>query len=69
MIEWEGADLCIYYNGNSLEFGLSDIQFAIVSKILGMEFNNSKSITCYSDETLIKFMQMKSNPLRFEKVD
>ena len=36
-MEWEGAELCYYINGESHGIDLSDTQFAIVAKILGLE--------------------------------
>ena len=62
-MDWEGAEFCYYYNGESYEVGLSDVQFAIVIKILGLRMSMD-GITCFSDDTLEKFMSMDSNPLR-----
>lgn len=67
MINWEGAELCYYYNGESYGIDLSDIQFVIVAKILGLEINPNGSVNCFSDETLKRFAEMKENPLRFRK--
>ena len=44
MIDWEGAELCYYYNGESHGIDLSDTQFAIVAKILGLEMNHDGSV-------------------------
>ena len=66
-MDWEGAELCYYYNGESHGIDLSDTQFAIIAKILGLEINQDGSITCFSDETHKKFVSMKSNPLRLVK--
>lgn len=68
MINWEGAEICYYLNGESYSIGLSDVQFAIVAKILGLELNQDGSITCFSDESLRQFASMKSNPLKFQGV-
>ena len=65
-IDWEGAEICYYYNGESHALGLSDIQFAIILKLLGIQINEDGSINCFTDETLKKFMSMKSNPLAFK---
>ena len=67
MIDWEGAELCYYFNGESHGIDLSDMQFAIIAKILGFEFNQDGSVNCFSDETLKTFVSMKSNPLRLKK--
>ncbi len=68
-MNWEGAELCYYCNGESHGIDLSDTQFAIIAKILGLEINKDGSISCFSDETLKKFVSMKSNPLRLIKVE
>lgn len=68
MVDWEGAEICYYYNGESHSMGLSDIQFAIVAKILGLEINEDGSINCFSDETLITLTKIKNNPLRLKKI-
>lgn len=67
MIDWEGAELCYYYNGESHGIDLSDTQFAIVAKILGLEINHDGSVNCFSDETLKRFIGMDSNPLKLKK--
>lgn len=64
---WEGAELYYYYNEESHGFELSDAQFAIIAKILGLEVNSNGEISCYSDETLKQFLEMKENPLRLKK--
>lgn len=68
MIDWEGAELCYYYNGESYGIDLSDTQFAIVAKILGLEITPDGSVTCFSDETLKRFANMNSNPLKLKKI-
>lgn len=68
MIDWEGAELCYYFNGESYGVDLSDTQFAIVTKILGLEINQDGSVTCFSDETLKRFATMNSNPLKLKKI-
>lgn len=67
MIDWEGAEICYYYNGESHGISLSDTQFAIIARILGLEINPDGSVNCFSDETLKRFAEMKENPLRFRK--
>lgn len=67
MIDWEGAEICYYYNGESHAISLSDIQFAVVVKILGLEVNEDESVNCFSDATLKKFITMKGNPLNLQK--
>lgn len=66
-MHWEGAELCCYYDDESCAIGLSDTQFAIVAKILGLEINRDGSVTCFSDETLRRFIDMNGNPLKLEK--
>lgn len=67
---WEGAEICFYMNGTSHAIGLSDLQFAIITKILGLEYNNKKNeISFYSDETLKNLTEMQGNPLRLKKND
>lgn len=68
MIDWEGAELCYYYNGESHGIDLSDTQFAIVAKILGLEINHDGSVNCFSDETLKRMTGMDSNPLKLKKI-
>ena len=67
MIDWEGAELCYYVNGESHAIDLSDTQFAIVARILGLEINRDGSVNCFSDETLKRFAQMDGNPLKLKK--
>lgn len=67
-MEWEGAELCYYINGESHGIDLSDTQFAIVAKILGLEINHDGSVNCFSDETLKRFIRMDSNPLKLKKI-
>lgn len=67
MIDWEGSEISYYYDGESYSISLSDIQFAIVAKILGLEINEDGTINCFSDETLINFTKIKNNPLRLKK--
>lgn len=68
MVDWEGAEICYYYDGESHSIGLSDIQFAVVAKILGLEINKDGSINCFSDETLINLTKIKNNPLKLKKI-
>lgn len=68
MIDWEGAELCYYVNGEGHGIDLSDVQFAVVAKILGLEIKPDGSMTCFSDDSLKQFFSMKSNPLRLEKI-
>lgn len=64
MINWEGAELCYYLNEESHSIELSNTQFAIIAKILGLEIKQDGSVNCFSDETLIRFTKIKSNPLK-----
>lgn len=67
MIDWEGAELCYYFNGESHGIDLSDLQFAVIAKILGLEIREDGAIRCFSDETLKQFIEMKGNPLKLKK--
>jgi len=60
---WEGAEICYYINGESYTLPLSDTQFAIVGKILGLQIDENE-IKAFSDETLRQLAKMKGNPLR-----
>lgn len=55
-------------NRPNTEIDLSDTQFAIVAKILGLEINHDGSVNCFSDETLKRFIGMDSNPLKLKKI-
>lgn len=63
MVNWEGAELCYYFDGESHSFDLSDVQFACIAKLLGLQLGR-EGVKCYSDETLKQFMNMKGNPLK-----
>ena len=65
-MDWEGAELCYYYNGESHGIDLSDTQFAIVAKILGLEITED-GVRAFSDDTLKRLFEMKSNPLQLVK--
>ena len=62
-MNWEGAELCYYCDGESYEVELSDVQFAVIIKMLGLRMSGN-SITCFSDGTLERFMSMDGNPLK-----
>lgn len=64
MTEWEGAEICFYTNGESHSFSLSDVQFAVIVKMLGLQMNRNDEISCFSDDTLKQFLTMKGNPLK-----
>lgn len=66
MINWEGAELCYYVDGESIAISLSDTQFAILVKLLGLENNSDGSVSCYSDETLKMFNNLDGNPLKMQ---
>ncbi|TQQ83134.1 hypothetical protein EXD82_10030 [Peptacetobacter hominis] len=63
-IIWEGAELCVYINDETNCIDLSDIQFAVIGKILGLEINPNGEVSCFSDETLLRLMKMSGNPLK-----
>lgn len=67
MIDWEGAELCYYYDGESHAIDLSDVQFAVITKILGLELQPNGEVNCFSDETLKRFIEMDKNPLKLKK--
>lgn len=67
MIDWEGAELCYYFNGESHSVDLTDTQFAVITKILGLEIRQDGAIQCFSDNTLKQLVHMKGNPLRLKK--
>ena len=69
MIQWEGAELCYYFNGESHAVDLSDAQFAIITKILGLQFREDGAVRCFSDDALKRIVEMKGNPLRLEQRD
>lgn len=56
-------------NGDTINIPLSDMQTAIVIKILGLKIQNENSITCYSDEQLKRFLNLKSNPLKLKELE
>lgn len=63
-MNWEGAELCCYFDDANYGIDLSDIQFAVIAKILGLKFNQDGSINCFSDETLKRFATMDGNPFK-----
>jgi len=66
-MDWEGAELCYYINGESHGISLTDTQFAIVGKILGLKITED-GVTAFSDETLKQLARMKGNPLKLVEV-
>lgn len=68
MIDWEGAEICYYYNGESHSMSLSNMQFAVIGKILGLEILPDGTVQCFSDETLKQFASMKGNPLKLKEL-
>ena len=65
-MEWEGAELCYYINGESHGIDLSDTH-CHRCKDTGLEINHDGSVNCFSDETLKRFIGMDSNPLKLKK--
>jgi hypothetical protein len=61
---WNGAEILYHFNDESHSFELSDTQFAIIIKILGLTLNRDGSVSCYSDLTLNQLMNMNGNPLK-----
>ena len=66
MIDWEGAELCYYFNGESHSFSLRDMQFAVIAKIMGLEIREDGAIRCFSDDSLKTLMNMNGNPLKLK---
>lgn len=67
MIDWEGAELCYYVDGESHAISLSNAQFAVVAKILGLEIMPNGDVNCFSDRTLGRIAEMDGNPLKLTK--
>ena len=69
MIEWEGSELNFYCNGQSYSIALTDMQFGVILKILGLKVNEeTNEITCFSDEGIEKLAKMKGNPLHLKEI-
>lgn len=66
---WEGAELIAYVNGRTLSVSLSDMQFDVIAKLLGLKYFPDGHVLCYSDETLERLENAKGNPLRFKEID
>lgn len=66
-MEWEGAELCYYINGESNAISLTNTQFAIIGKILGLKITED-GVSAFSDETLKRLSEMKGNPLKLVEV-
>ena len=65
-MNFEGAEICYYINGESYSVDLSPIQFSIVIKILGLNLMENGDISCYSDNTLKQIANMIGNPLHLK---
>lgn len=69
-MNWEGAELCFYINGESHAIPLTDAQFAIIAKMLGLQYDNiGNKVSFYSDDTLLRFANMKGNPLKLKAAE
>lgn len=69
-MEWDGAELCFYVNGESHTISLSETQFAVILKILGIEYNENNNLIetkYFSDATLIQLTKMKGNPFNLKE--
>ena len=66
-----GVDLTMYLGGgNSYTLSLSQVQTAIVIKILGLSLETETGdMAFYSDETLKQMLKFKGNPLRLKEVE
>ena len=68
-VNWEGAEIIAYLNGNEFPMDLSNKQFEVVAKILGLKYQPDGRVFCYSDETLERLQKVKGNPLQFVEVN
>lgn len=59
----ECAELLLSFGGDERIIPLSNMQFAVIVKILGLQLANEESFACYDDFTLKQFSTMKANPL------
>lgn len=61
------AEIMLYdENDDTAGFELSPIQLELVCKLLGIKPGAQPgTITCYSDNTLKQFLNLKGNPLNF----
>ena len=50
-------------------FSIANEQKHKVIKILGFKFGKGDNYSCYSDQTLEKFFDMTTNPLRLKEKD
>ena len=65
----QDANIVLYNeNYDTIEIPLSPMQLEIVCKILGIKSADPGMISCYSDTTLKKMMQMKGNPLALKSI-
>lgn len=55
--------------GESIGFELSYMQLITVCKILGIKYNDGEEISCFSDETLKKLIEMDRNPFKLKRTD
>lgn len=62
------AEIFYYFNDESYSFSLSDTQFEVIARILGLQLNFDGSIRCYSDESLKKVMEMNGNPFKLQEL-
>lgn len=54
-------------NGNHFTVDLSPTQLAIICKILGFNFKANGEMTCFSDSSLKKIIDMQGNPLKLQE--
>lgn len=66
---FKDVEICCYSNGESYRFPLTEMQFAIVSNILGLRINPDESFGCFSDDTLKHIAKIKGIPLKLEAID
>lgn len=65
-INFEGAEITVYYNDNEVTIPLSSTQFAACAKLLGLQLSANDNVSCFSDATIQQFMTLSSNPLKLQ---
>nr|CRY97065.1 hypothetical protein [uncultured prokaryote] len=69
MQQIHGGTLTIYdSNYDDIKVDLSNTQLAFIVKVLGIEFIDDKTVTCFSDKQLYDFLEKNINPLRLMEV-
>ncbi len=66
-IDFEGAEMIVYFNGEEIAIPLSDTQFAVCAKLLGLKLQSNGDVSCYADSTIKQFLTLSTNPLRLQE--